>query len=64
MKKECYGINIDLNLDKNLSDFSINLLRNYYMEEEETSPHIKSLYIIPQIKNIYLYMAILSFRNR
>ena len=38
MKKECYGINIDLGLDKNLSDFSINLLRNYYMEEEESSP--------------------------
>ena len=38
MKKECYGINIDLELDKNLSDFSINLLRNYYMDEDESSP--------------------------
>ena len=38
MKKKCYGINIDLDLDKNLSDFSINLLRNYYMEEDESSP--------------------------
>ena len=38
MKKECYGITVDLELDKNLSDFSINLLRNYYMDEDETSP--------------------------
>ena len=38
MKKECYGINIDIDLDNNLTDFSKNLLRNYYMEEDEASP--------------------------
>ena len=38
MKKECYGITIDLDLDNNLSDFSKNLLRNYYMDEDEASP--------------------------
>ncbi len=38
MKKECYGITINLDLDNNLSDFSKNLLNNYYMDEDEASP--------------------------
>ena len=38
MIKECYGINIDLQRDDLLTDFSINLLRDYYMDEEEVSP--------------------------
>ena len=38
MKKECYGITIDLDLDDNLTDFSKNLLRDYYMQSGETSP--------------------------
>ena len=38
MIKECYGITIDLDLDNNLTDFSKNLLRDYYMQSGETSP--------------------------
>lgn len=38
MKKECYGITIDLNRDNLLTDFSKNLLRDYYMNEDEKSP--------------------------
>ena len=38
MNKKCYGVNIDLQRDDFLTDFSINLLRNYYMDEEESSP--------------------------
>jgi ribonucleoside-diphosphate reductase alpha chain len=38
MIKECYGINIDLQRDDLLTDFSINLLRDYYMDEDEVSP--------------------------
>lgn len=38
MKKECYGITIDLNRDNLLTDFSKNLLRDYYMCEGEESP--------------------------
>lgn len=38
MKKECYGITIDLERDKYLTDFSKNLLRDYYMLEDEESP--------------------------
>ena len=38
MKKECYGITIDLNRDNLLTDFSRNLLRDYYMNEDEKSP--------------------------
>ena len=38
MKKECYGITIDLDLDNSLTDFSKNLLRDYYMQSGETSP--------------------------
>ena len=33
MKKECYGITIDLDRDNLLTDFSKNLLRDYYMNE-------------------------------
>jgi ribonucleoside-diphosphate reductase alpha chain len=38
MKKECYGITIDLEKDELLTDFSKNLLRDYYMNENEVSP--------------------------
>ncbi len=38
MFKECYGIKINLERDKNLSEFSINLLKNYYMNDKEVSP--------------------------
>ena len=38
MKKECHGITIDLDRDKNLTEFSKNLLRDYYMNENEVSP--------------------------
>ena len=38
MKKECYGITIDLDRDNLLTDFSKNLLSNYYMNEDEESP--------------------------
>jgi len=38
MKKECYGITIDLDRDNLLTDFSRNLLRDYYMNENEESP--------------------------
>jgi ribonucleoside-diphosphate reductase alpha chain len=38
MKKECHGIVIDLDRDNILTDFSKNLLRDYYMNEEEVSP--------------------------
>jgi ribonucleoside-diphosphate reductase alpha chain len=38
MKKECYGITIDLERDKLLTEFSKNLLRDYYMHDNEDSP--------------------------
>ena len=38
MKKECYGIEIDLDRDNKLTDFSKNLLKDYYMHESEKSP--------------------------
>jgi len=38
MKKQCYGITIDLQKDNNLSDFAKNLLKDYYMNEDEKSP--------------------------
>ena len=38
MKKECYGITIDLDRDNLLTDFSKNLLKDYYMNEDEDSP--------------------------
>ena len=38
MKKECYGITIDLSRDDNLTDFAKNLLKDYYMHEDEVSP--------------------------
>ena len=38
MKKECYGITIDLDRDNLLTDFSKNLLRDYYMNDNEESP--------------------------
>ena len=38
MKKECYGITIDYKRDETLTEFSRNLLRDYYMLEEENSP--------------------------
>ena len=38
MKKECYGITIDLDRDNLLTGFSRNLLRDYYMSEDENSP--------------------------
>jgi len=38
MKKECYGITIDLDRDNLLTDFSKNLLRDYYMNDYEESP--------------------------
>ena len=38
MKKECYGITIDLERDNNLNDFAKNLLKDYYMNEDEESP--------------------------
>jgi ribonucleoside-diphosphate reductase alpha chain len=38
MKKQCYGITIDLERDNNLSDFAKNLLKDYYMNEDEDSP--------------------------
>ena len=38
MKKECYGITIHLDRDNLLTDFSKNLLKDYYMNEGEVSP--------------------------
>ena len=38
MIKHCYGINIDLSRDNNLTEFSKNLLRDYYMLDSEDSP--------------------------
>jgi len=38
MKEQFYGITIDRELDNNLTDFSINLLKNYYMKGTEESP--------------------------
>jgi len=38
MIKECYSINIDLSRDDNLTEFSKNLLRDYYMLDSEDSP--------------------------
>ncbi len=38
MKKQCYGITIDLDRDNILTDFAKNLLINYYMNEDESSP--------------------------
>jgi len=38
MIKKCYGINIDLSLDNSLTDFSKNLLKDYYMQDDESSP--------------------------
>ena len=38
MKEQFYGITIDRDLDNNLTDFSLNLLKDYYMKEKETSP--------------------------
>ena len=38
MKKECYGITIDLGYDNNLTDFSKKLLKDYYMQDHEESP--------------------------
>jgi ribonucleoside-diphosphate reductase alpha chain len=34
----CHGIEIDLDRDANLTDFALDLLRAYYMREEEKSP--------------------------
>jgi len=36
--KKCYGIDINLELDNDLTDFSKNLLENYYMDDNERSP--------------------------
>lgn len=38
MKTECYGINIDKERDQHLSEFAINLLKDYYMHDGEISP--------------------------
>ncbi len=38
MKEQFYGITIDRDLDNNLTDFSLNLLKNYYMKNNENSP--------------------------
>ena len=38
MKKEIFGITIDLKRDELLTDFSKNLLKDYYMCEDEKSP--------------------------
>jgi len=38
MKKQCYGVTIDLERDSNLSDFAKNLLKDYYMSDDESSP--------------------------
>ena len=38
MIKDYCGIKINTELDNNLTDFSINLLRNYYMLKDEESP--------------------------
>lgn len=38
MKKECCGITINIDRDKLLTEFSKNLLRDYYMDERESSP--------------------------
>ena len=38
MKKKCCGINIDLDYDNILTDFSKKLLRDYYMQDHEESP--------------------------
>lgn len=37
MKAECYGITIDRSKDDLITDFSRNLLKDYYMQEGETS---------------------------
>ena len=38
MIKECYGIKINYEKDKELTDFSRNLLQDYYMQDGESSP--------------------------
>ena len=38
MKEQFYGITIDRDLDNNLTDFSLNLLKDYYMKNNENSP--------------------------
>ena len=38
MKEQLYGITIDKELDSNLTDFSKDLLTNYYMKKGENSP--------------------------
>ena len=38
MKEQFYGITIDRDLDNYLTDFSLNLLKNYYMKNNENSP--------------------------
>jgi ribonucleoside-diphosphate reductase alpha chain len=38
MKKECYGISINLDYDDKLTNFSRKLLRDYYMQDHEESP--------------------------
>ena len=38
MKEQFYGITIDKDLDNNLTDFSLNLLKDYYMKNNENSP--------------------------
>ena len=38
MKEQFYGITIDRELDNNLTDFSLNLLKDYYMKSSEKSP--------------------------
>ena len=38
MKIECYGITIDLSRDDLITNFSRNLLKDYYMQEGEQSP--------------------------
>ena len=38
MIKDYCGIKIDTELDNNLTEFSMNLLRSYYMLKDEESP--------------------------
>lgn len=38
MKEQFYGITIDKDLDNNLTAFSLKLLENYYMKNNESSP--------------------------
>lgn len=38
MKEQFYGITIDKDLDNNLNAFSLKLLENYYMKNNESSP--------------------------